>query len=64
LYASLNIIQVIKLRRIRLVGHVAQMGEVRNAYSILVGKPEGKRPFRRPRDRYEDNITIDFREIR
>jgi hypothetical protein len=40
---------MIKPRRMRWAGHVAQMGEKRNAYSILVGKPEGKRPLERPR---------------
>jgi hypothetical protein len=39
------------------------MGETRNAYRILVGKPEGKRPLGRPRRRWVDNIKIDFREI-
>jgi hypothetical protein len=39
------------------------MGEKRNAYSILVGKPEGKRPLRRPRRRWVDNIKIDLREV-
>jgi len=43
LYASPNIIRVIKSRRMRWAGHVACMGEMRNAYSILVGKHEGKR---------------------
>jgi hypothetical protein len=41
-------------------GYVAQMGENRNAYRILVGKPEGKRPLRRPRRRWVDNIKIDL----
>jgi len=36
----------------RWVGHVAQMGQMRNAYNILVGKPEGKRPLGRPRCRW------------
>jgi hypothetical protein len=54
---------VIKSRRIRLAGHVARTGAKRNAYRILVGKPEGKRPLRRPRHRWEDNITMDLREI-
>jgi hypothetical protein len=40
------------------------MGEKRNAYRILVGKPERKRPLGRPRSRWEDNIKIDLREIR
>jgi hypothetical protein len=39
------------------------MGEMRNAYKILVGKPARKRPLRRPRCRWEDNIKIDLREI-
>jgi len=48
LYAASNIIKVIKSRIMRWVGHVARIGQMRNAYSILVGKPEGKRPFGRP----------------
>jgi hypothetical protein len=39
------------------------MGEKRNAYGILVRKPEGKRPLGRPRRRWEDNIKMDLREI-
>jgi hypothetical protein len=39
------------------------MGEGRNVYRVLVGKPEGKRPLRRPRCRWEDGIKIDLREI-
>jgi hypothetical protein len=42
LYSSPSIIRIIKSRRMRLAGHVARMGEMRNAYKILVGKPEGK----------------------
>jgi hypothetical protein len=45
------------------VEHVARMGENRNAYRILVGKPEGKRPLGRPRSRRVDNIKMDLREI-
>jgi hypothetical protein len=39
------------------------MGEIRNAYKILVGKPEGKRSLRRPKRRREDSIRIDLREM-
>jgi hypothetical protein len=39
------------------------MGEKRNAYRVLVGKPEGKRPLGRPRRRWVDNVTMDLREI-
>jgi len=45
------------------VGNVTCMGEMRNAYSILTGKPEGKRLLGRPRYRSEDNIRIDLKEI-
>jgi len=38
-------------------------GEFRNAYNMLVGTPEGKRPRRRPRRRWEDDIRMDLREI-
>jgi hypothetical protein len=51
LYSSPSIIRIIKSRRMRLAGHVARMGEKRNAYRLLVGKPDGKRPLRRPRRR-------------
>jgi hypothetical protein len=48
--------------RMRWAGHVTQMGGKRNAYRILVGKPEEKRPLGRPRSRWVDNIKIDLRE--
>jgi hypothetical protein len=63
LYSSPNIIRMIKLRRMRWAGHVARMGERRNTYRILMGKPEGKRPLGRPRCRWVDNIKIDLRQI-
>ena len=44
--------------------HVARMGERRGVYRILVGKPEVKRPLGRPRRRWEDNIKMDFQEVR
>jgi hypothetical protein len=49
LYSSPSIIRMIKSRKIRWAGHTARMGEKRNAYTILVGKPEGKRPLGRTR---------------
>jgi len=63
LYSSPNIVQVIKLSRIRWAGHVAHMGERRGAYRVLVGKPEGNRPLGRPRHRWEDNIKMDLQEV-
>ena len=47
----------------RLVGHVACMGERRCVYRVLVGKPEGKRPLGRPRRRWENNIKMDRQEV-
>jgi hypothetical protein len=60
LYSSLNIIRIIKSRRMRWAGHVARMGEKRNAYRLLVGKPEGKRPLGRLRRRWVYNIRMDL----
>jgi hypothetical protein len=51
LYSSPSIIRIIKSRRMRWAGLVALMGEKRNTYRLLVGKPEGKRPLGRPRCR-------------
>jgi hypothetical protein len=48
--------------RMRWAGHVAYMREKRNAYKILVGKPEGKKPLGRPKCRWEDNVNMDLRE--
>jgi hypothetical protein len=61
-YTSPNIIPVINQGE-RCAWHVARMGEMRNAYNILVGKPEGKRPLRRRRRGWEDNIRMDLRKI-
>jgi hypothetical protein len=52
LYSSPNIIRQIKSRRIIWAGHVARMGEEKNVYRVLMGKPEGKRPPGRPRRRW------------
>jgi hypothetical protein len=63
LYSSPKIIRMIKSRRMRWAGHVARMEETRNAYRILVGKPEGKRPLGRRRRRWVYNIKMDLGEI-
>jgi hypothetical protein len=63
LYSPLDIIKQIKSRRMKWAGHVARMGERRNLYRVLVGKPEGKRPLERPRRRWEYGIKMDLREI-
>jgi hypothetical protein len=63
LYASPNIIRVIKSRTVRWAGHVARMGEMRNACIILVAKPERNRPLGNPRCRWEDNIRMDLMEM-
>jgi hypothetical protein len=53
-----------KSRRMRWAGHVARMGEGRGAYRILVWRPEGRRPLGRPRRRWEDNIKMDFQDVK
>jgi hypothetical protein len=63
LYSSPSIIRVVKSRGKRWEWHVYRMGEKRNAYRLLVGKPEGKRPLGRPRRRWVDNIKMDLLEI-
>jgi hypothetical protein len=64
LYSSPSTIRMVKWRRMRWVGRVARMGEKRNACRLLVGKPEGRRPLRRPRRRWLDNIRMDLVEVR
>jgi hypothetical protein len=64
LYSSPSIIRIIKPRRMRWAGHVARLGEKRNAYRLLVGKPEGKKQLGRPRRRWVDNIRMDLGEVR
>jgi hypothetical protein len=63
LYSSPSIIRMIKSRCVRWAGHVARMGEIRNAYRIFVGEREGKRPLRRRRRRWVNNIKIDLRDV-
>jgi hypothetical protein len=63
LYFSQIIIRMMKSKRMGWAGHVARMGEKRNAYRLLVKKPDGKRPLRIPRRRWVDNIKIDLGDI-
>ncbi|KAJ4439206.1 hypothetical protein ANN_07325 [Periplaneta americana] len=63
LYSSPDIIRNIKSRRLRWAGHVARMGEPRNAYRVLVEIREGKRPLGKLRCRWEDNIKIEFEGV-
>ena len=57
LYCSPNIMRVIKTRRMRWAGHVERVG------TGEVVKPGRKRPFVRPKGRWEDNIKLDLREV-
>jgi hypothetical protein len=63
LFSFLNVIRMTKSRSMKRAGHVAEMGEKRDAYRLLVEKPEGKRPLGRPRRMCVDNIKKDLREI-
>jgi hypothetical protein len=63
LYCSPSIIRISKSWKMGLAGHVARMEDKRNAYRILVGKPEGKRPLGRLKRMWENNIKMDLREI-
>ena len=63
LYSLPNIVRVVKSRRMRWAGPVARMGEDRVVQTVLVGKPEGKRPLGRQRHRWEDNIKMDLQEV-
>jgi hypothetical protein len=62
LHSSPNI-KMIKSRSMRCAGHVARMGKGSDVHMVLVGTPEGNRPQRRRRRRWEDNIKMDLREI-
>jgi hypothetical protein len=63
LYSSPNIVRVIKSRRMRWAGHVAQMEEGRGVYRVLVVRVEGKRPLGKPRCRRDESINMDLRKI-
>ena len=60
IHSSPNIIRVIKCGRMRWAGHIACMPKKNNGYSVLAGKPEGKRSFVRPRCRWELNCKMDI----
>jgi hypothetical protein len=62
-YSSSSIIRMITSRKMRWVGHVARMVDKSNAYRLLVGMPDGKRPLGRPRHRWVDNIRMDLLEL-
>jgi hypothetical protein len=63
LYSSPDIIRQGQSRRMRWAGHVARMGQERKVCKVLVGKPKGKRPLRRPRHRWKEGIRMDLGEI-
>ena len=63
LYSSPSIVWVIKLKRVRWMEHIVRIGERRGIYKVLLGKPEGKRPLRRPKHRWEDSIKMDLQEV-
>jgi hypothetical protein len=62
-FVSRNIIRVIKSGRMRWADHIVRMREMRNVYSILFTKPEGKTPSARPRSGWDANIRMNLREI-
>ena len=55
--------RVIKSRRMRWAGLCGTMEERRGVHKVLVGKPEGKKPFGRPRRRWEENIKMNLEEV-
>ena len=63
LYYSPNIVRVIKSRRLRWAGHVTCVGKRRCVYTVLVGKAEEKRPFGRPRRRWQDDNIMDLENV-
>jgi len=63
LYTSPNIVRVNKSRKMRWAVHAERMGQRRSLYKVLVGKAEGRRPLRRTRRRWEDNIKMELREV-
>jgi hypothetical protein len=62
LYFSLNIVRVIKSRRMRWTGYVARVGDGKSVYRVLVGKPKEKRQLGGSRHRWDDNIKMDLQK--
>jgi hypothetical protein len=62
-YSSPVIVSIIKSRNIRILWHIARMRKMRNAYRVLVEKPERRKSLARPRHRWEDNIKTNLEEI-
>jgi hypothetical protein len=60
---TVNIIRLIKRRRMGWAAHAACMGDIRGVYRVLVGRLDGKRPLGTPRRRWEDNIKMNFQEV-
>jgi len=63
LSCSPSIVWVITRRRLRCAGHVARVGERRDAYRLLVGKSEGRRRLGRRKRRWKDNIKVGLKEV-
>ena len=63
MYRSVNIVRMIKSRRLRWAGHVDRMEKSRSPFKMLTGKPTGKRPLGRPRRRWEDLEEVSMRVI-
>ena len=63
MYSSPNIIRNLKLRRLTWAGHVARMEQSRAAYRVVVRKPKGRIPLRRPRRRWQDKVKMCLREV-
>jgi hypothetical protein len=63
LYSSPSVMRIMKSQRMRWAGHIARIGEKKNEYRLLVGKPEGKGPLEGPRRRWLDNIRLYLVEV-
>ena len=62
LYSAPDVMRVTK-SRIWWMKHMARIRDTRDAYRVLTGKPEGSRPFERPRHRWKDNIKMEFQVV-